>query len=93
MESPAPALLARADARLSEKADRDMKSLANRLLVSRDSRIDLPVGPLLTKEDKANFNTLISTSPEGQARGELVQFYRLLIIMEALLYRYRRLYP
>ena len=44
--------------------------------------------PLITKDEKQRFSSLIS-SAEGEAREDLVVYYRLLVLVESILFQYQ----
>lgn len=89
LELEIPAALKREDEKLACRGGSDLQSLANRLLMGRSETIDLLVPYALSKEDKAAFNQLISRLPDGEEKRELVFFYRLAVLVETILLKYR----
>ena len=87
LETPAPAALAEADAALSKRFVEDFKSLVNRLLVGRSETIEL-FAPPLDREDKGAVNNLITRLPDGEAKRELVFYYRLAVLAETVVFKY-----
>ena len=87
LETPAPSALLEADPGLSGRFVEDFKSLANRLLVGRSETIEL-FAPPLSREDKAAVNNLITRLPEGEAKRELVFYYRLAVLAETVVLKY-----
>lgn len=89
LEAETPAALAREDAALCKRYANYLRTLANRLLMGRDETIEILTPAILTKEDKAGLNNLITRLPDGEEKRELVFYYRLAILAESLLYKYR----
>ena len=87
LETPAPEVL-RSEPELYECFAVQLASLANRLLMGRNETIEF-LKPPLTKEDKTAINALITRLPDGAEKRDLVFFYRLAILAETLLYKYR----
>ena len=58
-------------------------------LINRAKFIDLQSGELISKTEKAVFSKLINQST-GMEKDELVVYYRLAILVEAVLVQYRR---
>ena len=89
LEMNVPEVLRREDAALAKRYGDDLRSMANRLLMGRDEKIEILTPALLTKEDKAGLNNLITRLPDGEEKRELVFFYRIAILVETILYKYR----
>lgn len=89
LEMSVPERLRLEDAALAKRFGDDLRSMANRLLMGRDERIEILTPQLLEKEDKAGINNIITRLPDGEEKRELVFFYRLAILVETLLYKYR----
>ena len=89
LETPVPEALRREDASLAARAGDEVRSLANRLLMGRNETIEILTPSVLTKEDKAGVNNLITRLPGGEEKRELVFFYRLVILVETILLKYR----
>ena len=87
LETAAPAALVEADAALAQRFVDDFRSLVNRLLVGRSETIELYVPPLF-REDKAAVNNLITRLPDGEAKRELVFYYRLAVLAETAVLKY-----
>ena len=87
LETDAPAALAEADAALAKRFADDFRSLVNRLLVGRSETIEL-YAPPLGREDKAAVNSLITRLPDGEAKRELVFYYRLAVLAETVVLKY-----
>jgi len=89
LEMETPAALIREEEALAQKYGTELRSLANRLLMGRDEKIEILIVPVLSKEDKAGINALITRLPDGGEKRDLVFYYRLAILIETLLYKYR----
>lgn len=89
LEMETPSALRREEEALARKLGDELRSLANRLLMGRDERIELLAPAVLTKEDKGGVNALITRLPDGEEKRELVFFYRLAVLVETILYKYR----
>jgi len=89
LELDVPAALLREDEALAERGGSGLQSMANRLLVGRSESIEILTPALLSKEDKAAFNNIISRLPDGDEKRELVFFYRLAVLVETILLKYR----
>ena len=89
LEMEMPACLPREDAALAKKYGEELRSLANRLLMGRDEKIEILVVPVLTKEEKTGINALISRLPDEEEKRELVFYSRVAVLVESILYKYR----
>lgn len=89
LENKVPQALRREDAELAVRIGDDMLSMANRLLMGRSETIEILKLPLIAKEDKALVNTIISRLADENDKHEVVFFYRLVILVETILYKYR----
>jgi len=89
LEMEVPAALMREDAELARRGGSDVQSLANRLLMGRNETIEILTPSVLTKEDKAAFNNVITRLPDGEEKRDLVFFYRLAVLVETILLKYR----
>ena len=89
LELQVPEALRREDPALAVRGGEALLSMANRLLMGRSESIGILTPALLTKEDKAAFNGVISRLPDGEEKRELVFFYRLAILVETILLKYR----
>ena len=89
LEMEVPAALRREDEALARRGGDELRSLANRLLMGRSESIEILTPCVLTKEDKAGFNNIITRLPDGEEKRDLVFFYRLAILVETLLLKYR----
>lgn len=89
LENKVPEVLRREDASLAQRMGDDMLSFANRLLMGRSETIELLKLPLITKEDKTEVNAMISRIEDENEKRELVFFYRLVILVETILYKYK----
>lgn len=89
LETPVPGLLRREDAFLAERCGDGLKSLANRLLMGRNEQIEILTPWVLSKEDKAAVNNIITRSPDGEEKRDLIFFYRLAVLVETVLLKYR----
>ena len=89
LENKVPEALRREDAELAVRIGDDMLSMANRLLMGRSETIEILKLPLISKEDKTLVNAIISRLTDEKAKQEVVFFYRLVILVETILYKYR----
>ena len=89
LENKVPEALRREDAELAVRIGDDMLSMANRLLMGRSETIEILKLPLISKEDKTLINAIISRLTDEKAKQEVVFFYRLVILVETILYKYR----
>ena len=89
LELDVPAALTREDEALARRGGAALQSLANRLLMGRSETIEILTPTVLAKEDKAAFNNIISRLPDGEEKRELVFFYRLAVLVETILLKYR----
>ena len=89
LELQVPEALRRENPELAKCGGDDLLSMANRLLMGRSESIEILTPSLLTKEDKAAFNAIISRLSDGDEKRELVFFYRLAILVETILLKYR----
>ncbi len=89
LETPVPELLCREDAALAQRCGDELKSLANRLLMGRSEQIEILTPYVLRKEDKAAVNDVITRSPDGEEKRDLIFFYRLAVLVETVLLKYR----
>ena len=89
LEMEVPAALMREDAELARRGGSDVQSLANRLLMGRNETIEILTPSVLTKEDKAAFNNAITRLSDGEEKRDLVFFYRLVVLVETILLKYR----
>ena len=89
LEMPVPAVLPKEEPELNRIFGEELRSLANRLLMGRDERIEILKPAVLTKEDKTGINALITRLSDGEEKRDLVFYYRLAILVETLLYKYR----
>lgn len=89
LELEVPDALRREDPELARRGGDELRSLANRLLMGRSESIEILTPSVLTKEDKAGFNNVITRLPDGEEKRDLVFFYRLAILVETLLLKYR----
>lgn len=92
LETPVPDVLRREDAALAVRAGDELRSVTNRLLMGRSETIEILTPALLTKEDKAAINNLITRCPDEEEKRELVFFYRLAILVETVVLKYRTVY-
>ena len=58
-------------------------------LINREKFIELQSGEIISKSEKADFSKLINQST-GIEKNELVVYYRLAILVEAVLIQYRK---
>jgi len=89
LENKVPEALRREDAELAVRIGDDMLSMANRLLMGRSETIEILKLPLISKEDKTLVNAIISRLADEKTKQEVVFFYRLVILVETILYKYR----
>ena len=89
LELEVPAALQREDPELARRGGENLLSMANRLLMGRSESIEILTPALLTKEDKTAFNNIISRLGDGEEKRDLVFFYRLAILVETILLKYR----
>ena len=89
LENKVPEVLRREDSALAQRIGDDMLSFANRLLMGRSETIELLKLPLITKEDKTEVNAMISRIEDENDKRELIFFYRLVILVETILYKYK----
>lgn len=89
LETPVPEALRREDAALALRAGDGLRSMANRLLVGRSESIEILTPGLISKEDKAALNNIITRLPDGEEKRDMVFFYRLAILVETILLKYR----
>ena len=89
LELSVPEALKREDPALAQRGGESLLSMANRLLMGRSESIEILTPTLLTKEDKTAFNNIISHLPDGEEKRDMVFFYRLAILVETILLKYR----
>ena len=89
LEMGVPDVLRREDAQLAGRAGDDLRSVTNRLLMGRSETIEILTPGLISKEDKAAINNIITRLPDGEERRELVFFYRLAVLVETVVLKYR----
>jgi len=89
LETPVPAVLRREDEKLAVRAGDELRSVTNRLLMGRSETIEIITPSVLTKEDKSGINNIITRLPDGEEKRELVFFYRLAILVETVILKYR----
>lgn len=89
LELPVPEALRREDASLAARCGDELRSVANRLLVGRSGTIEIRTPQLISKEDKTALNAAITRLADGEAKRELVFFYRLAILVELVILKYR----
>ena len=89
LELDVPAALIREDEALAHRGGAELQSLANRLLMGRSETIEILTPAVLARENKAAFNNIISRLPDGEEKRELVFFYRLAVLVETILLKYR----
>lgn len=92
LELQVPRALQRENPELAVRGGENLLSMANRLLMGRSESIEILTPGLLTKEDKTAFNNIISRLPDGEEKAEMVFFYRLAILVETILLKYRTEY-
>lgn len=88
LENKTPEALYREDRALAVRIGDNMLSYANRLLMGRSESIEILKLPLISKEDKAAVNSLISRIQDENDKRDVVFFYRLVILVETILYKY-----
>ena len=89
LETPMPCLLQREDGALAQRCVDELKSLANRLLMGRNEQIEILTPFVLSREDKAAVNNIITRSPDGEEKRDLIFYYRLAVLVETVLLKYR----
>lgn len=89
LELDVPPALRREDAQLARRGGDEIKSMANRLLMGRNETIEILTPVLLSKEDKAAYNNIITRLEDPEEKRELVFFYRLVVLVETILLKYR----
>lgn len=89
LELPTPPALEAADAELARRCGEELRSLANRLLMGRAEIIAILNPWAISREDKAAVNALITRLPDGAEKRELVFFYRLAVLVELVILKYR----
>ena len=89
LELQVPEALRREDPSLAKRGGEELLSMANRLLMGRNETIEILTPSLLTKEDKTAYNNIISRLPDGEEKRDMVFFYRLAILVETILLKYR----
>lgn len=89
LETEVPQVLRREDEALAKRAGDELRSVTNRLLMGRSETIEILTPGLLTKEDKAAINNIITRLPDGEEKRDLVFFYRLAILVETVVLKYR----
>lgn len=89
LELDIPEVSTLAEKELICRSRESLKSLANRLLMSRNSSIEILPQNMWQKEDKVAINNLITRLPEGKQKAEMVFFYRLAILVELILLKYQ----
>lgn len=57
--------------------------------MGRSEQIEILTPTVLTKEDKAAVNDVITRSPDGEEKRDLIFFYRLAVLVETVLLKYR----
>ena len=57
--------------------------------MGRSEQIEILTPTVLTKEDKAAVNDVITRSPDGEEKRDLILFYRLAVLVETVLLKYR----
>lgn len=88
LENKVPDALYREDRALAVRIGDDMLSYANRLLMGRSETIEILKLPLISKEDKALVNALISRLTDESEKRDVIFFYRLVILVETIIYKY-----
>lgn len=88
-ELPVPDALRRADASLALRCGDELRSMANRLIVGRSGQIEILTPTVISREDKAALNDIITRMPDGAEKQELVFFYRLAVLVEMVILKYR----
>lgn len=89
LELNLPETVREKDGALADRYGVYLRSLVNRLLMGRDERIEILAPQVLTKEDKASLNDIITRMDDGSEKRDTVFYYRLAILAESLLYKYR----
>ena len=57
--------------------------------MGRSEQIEILTPTVLTKEDKAAVNDVITRSPDGEEKRDLIFYYRLAVLVETVLLKYR----
>ena len=57
--------------------------------MGRSEQIEILTPTVLTKEDKAAVNDVITRSPDVEEKRDLIFFYRLAVLVETVLLKYR----
>ena len=57
--------------------------------MGRNEQIEILTPYVLRKEDKAAVNNIITRSPDGEEKRDLIFFYRLAVLVETVLLKYR----
>ena len=57
--------------------------------MGRSEQIEILTPTVLTKEDKAAVNDVITRSPDGEEKRDLIFFYRLAVLVETVILKYR----
>lgn len=89
LELKTPDALCLKDERLAQRFGDRLRTTANRLLMSRENKIQLHPDDTLSKEDKNAINHVITQLEDGEQKWELVFFYRLCILVDNILLKYR----
>ena len=89
LELSVPDVLRREDAPLAVRAGDELRSVTNRLLMGRSESIEILTPGLISKEDKAALNNIITCLPDGDEKRELIFFYRLAVLVETVVLKYR----
>ena len=89
LELPVPDALRRADADLAQRCGDGLRSLANRLLVGRSGQIEILTPAVISREDKAALNGIVTRLPDGGEKQDLVFFYRLAVLVEMVILKYK----
>lgn len=89
LELETPRVLLREDEPLARHVGSELRAMANRLLVGRNERIELLTPSLISKEDKTALNAVITHLPDGEEKRETVFFYRLAVLVETVILKYR----
>ena len=89
LEMNVPECLRRENVALAKCFGDDLRSMANRLLMGRNESIEILTPYVLSKEDKAGYNNIITRLPDGEEKRDLVFFYRLAVLVETILLKYR----
>lgn len=89
LELETPKVLLLQNAALAQRFGADLRALANRLLMSREERIVVSGPHILNREDKVLLNEIVTRQPDGAEKWEMIFFYRLAILVEIILLKYR----